>query len=132
MFKSWRKTFFFNFLKYLYFQFLGLKSYFSIFNIKLLNLGNLKSFFVYIFKNIFAQKHERFAHLWGAPWAIRSWLLIFGERPERIPHGRLFLVSNLSDSLTSLIFGEGPERFSHIAHQKRGNEGIAHFLNKKT
>ena len=28
----------------------------------------------------------------------------------------LFLVSNLSDSLTSLIFGERPERFAHIAH----------------
>ena len=32
--------------------------------------------------------------------------------------GRLFLVSDLSHSLTSLIFGERPERFAHIAHQK--------------
>ena len=29
-----------------------------------------------------------------------------------------FLVSDLSDSLTSLIFGEQPERFPHITHQK--------------
>ena len=29
---------------------------------------------------------------------------------------RSFLVSDLSDSLTSLIFGEQPERFAHIAH----------------
>ena len=41
----------------------------------------------------FAQKNEQFAHC-----------LIFGERPERISHGRSFLVSDLSDSLTLLIF----------------------------
>ena len=29
---------------------------------------------------------------------------------------RLFLVSDLSDLLTSLIFCEKPERFAHIAH----------------
>ena len=29
--------------------------------------------------------------------------LIFGERPEQITHGHSFLVSDLSDSLTSLI-----------------------------
>ena len=50
-------------------------------------------------------KNERFAHA-----------LIFVERPERFAHGSSFLVSNLSDSLTSLIFGEWPERFAHIAH----------------
>ena len=57
-----------------------------------------------------------------------------------------FLVSNLSDSLTiahffwamwanrswSLIYGERPKHFTHIAHQKRGNERFAHFLNKKS
>ena len=58
-------------------------------------------------------------------------LLIFGEQPERFAHGRSFLVSDLSDLLTSLIFGEQPERFAHIAHQKRENEQIPHFLNKK-
>ncbi len=55
---------------------------------------------------------------------------------------RSFLVSDLSNSLTSLIFGEQPERFAHllifgeqperfanIAHPKRGNEQIAHFFN---
>ena len=62
---------------------------------------------------------------------IRSWSLIFGERPEQISHGRSFLVSDLSDSLTLLIFGDRPEQFTHIAHQERGNEGFAHFLNKK-
>ena len=57
-----------------------------------------------------------------------TWSLIFGEQHERFAHGRSFLVSNLRDSLTSLIFGEQPERFAHIAHQKWGNERIAHFF----
>ena len=67
--------------------------------------------------------------------------LIFGEQPKRFAHGRSFLVSDLSesltlvsdlsDSLTSLIFGERPEPFAHIANPKRGNEQIAHFLNLK-
>ena len=39
-----------------------------------------------------------------ATWAIRSWLLIFSERPERIAHCRSFLVSDLSDLLTPLIW----------------------------
>ena len=42
----------------------------------------------------FAQKNEQFTHS-----------LTFGERPEQIAHGHSFLVSDLSDSLTSLIFG---------------------------
>ena len=42
-------------------------------------------------------------------------------------------LNKTSDLFTSLIFGEQPEQFAHIAHQKRGNELIAHFLNiKKT
>ena len=57
-----------------------------------------------------------FAHFWWVTWAIRSWSLIFGERPERIAHGHLFLVNDLSNSLTSLIFGTRPEPFAHIAH----------------
>ena len=57
-----------------------------------------------------------FAYFWWGTWAICSWSLIFGERPERITHGRSFLVSNLL--LTSLIFGEQPERFAHIAQGK--------------
>ena len=40
----------------------------------------------------FAQINKPFAHS-----------LIFGERPERIAHGRSFFVNDLSDSLTSLI-----------------------------
>ena len=52
-----------------------------------------------------AQKNEQFAHS-----------LIFGERPERITHGRSFLVirshcsflvSDLSDLLTSFLKKEG-------------------------
>ena len=44
----------------------------------------------------FALKNEQLAHL-----------LIFCERPERFAHGRSFLVSNLSNSLTSLVKKEG-------------------------
>ena len=56
------------------------------------------------------------------------------ERSERFAHGlsflvsdlnRSFLVSKLSNSLTSLNFGERPERFAHIAHKK---EGISKLL----
>ena len=58
-------------------------------------LGN-RSFFAKKWANErFAQKKERFAHL-----------LIFGERPEQFAHGRSFMLSDLSDSLTSLIFGD--------------------------
>ena len=102
MFKSWRKTIFFNFLKYLYFQFLGLKSYFSIFNIKLLYLGNLKSL-LYISLKIFSLKNMSdllicsflgstlsdmlmVAHFWWATLANPSWSLIFGQQPERFAH----------------------------------------------
>ena len=45
----------------------------------------------------FPQKNEWFAHFWWATWAIRSRLLIFGERPEGIAHGRSVLVSDMSD-----------------------------------
>ena len=72
-----------------------------------------------------------FAHFWWVTWMIPSCSLIFGERPERIAHGCSFLVSDLSDLLTSLIFGELPRRFAYNAHQNGGNERIAHFLNKK-
>ena len=53
--------------------------------------------------------------------------LISSEQPEQIAHGCSFLVSHLSNSLTSLIFGKWPEHFTHISHQKRGNEWFAHF-----
>ena len=42
-----------------------------------------------------------------APWVNRSWSLNFGEWPERIAHGRSFLVSDLSTLLISLIKKEG-------------------------
>ena len=77
------------------------------------------------------QAIRSFGHFWWGPGGIRSWLLIYGERPERIAHGRSFLVNELSDSLTSLIFGERPERFAHIANQKWGNERITHFFKQK-
>ena len=44
-----------------------------------------------------------FAQFWWGTWAIRSWSLIFGERPEWIAHGCSFLVSDLRNWLTSLI-----------------------------
>ena len=69
------------------------------------------------------------AHFWWVTWAIRSSSLISSECPEQIAHGYSFLVSDLSDSLTSPIFGEQPEQFTHIAHQKRGNERFTHFFN---
>ena len=62
-------------------------------------------------------KKERFTHSF-----------IFGEQPERITHGRSFLVTKMRDLLTSLIFGERPEQFPHITHQKWGNEPIAIFF----
>ena len=34
----------------------------------------------------FPQKNERFAHFLWPTWAIRSWLFIFGERPEQFGH----------------------------------------------
>ena len=42
--------------------------------------------------------------------------LVIGETPEQIAHGHSFLVNHLSDLLTSLVFGERPERFFHIAY----------------
>ena len=97
---------------------------------------------------------ERIAHFWWAIWAICSRSLISSERFAHdhsfplsdvieslmfthfwwatcaICSHRSFLVSNLSDLLTSLIFGKRPERFTHIAHQKRGNKQFAHFFDK--
>ena len=55
-------------------------------------------------------KSEWFAHFWWATWAIRSQLIISSELPERIAHGRLFVLSDLSYSLTSLRRNE--QKFS--------------------
>ena len=64
----------------------------------------------------FLQKNEQMSDLLKKT----SDSLIFGERPEPIAHCCLFLVNDMSNSLTSLIFDERPERFglAHIAHQK--------------
>ena len=82
-----------------------------------------------------AQKNERFAHslIFGErpEWLLTITVLISSEQPEQIAHGDSFLVSNLSDLLTLLISCEWPEWFAHIAHQKRGNDRIAHFCIKK-
>ena len=56
-----------------------------------------------------------FAHFWWVAWAIRLRLLIFGEQTEQIAHGCSFLVSDLSDSLTSL---RGNEQRSCFWQQK--------------
>ena len=53
----------------------------------------------------FLRKNERMSN----SLKITSDSLIFGERPERIAHGRSFLVTDLSNLLTSLIFGERPD-----------------------
>ena len=57
---------------------------------------------------MFGEQNERFAIL-----------LISSEGPEQITHGRSFLVSEMSNSLTSLIWFEQNEQFPH---KKRGNE----------
>ena len=70
--------------------------------------------------------------------------LIFGERPEQFAHGCSFLVSDLSKSLIVAHFWWATWAIclhrsfwwaiwairSHCS-PKRGNEQIAHFLNKK-
>ena len=76
--------------------------------------------------------NHSFAHCWWATWAIRSRSLISSGQPEWITHGCSFLVSDLSDLLKMLIFGEQPERFTHITHQKRGNEKIVYNTYEKS
>ena len=50
----------------------------------------------------FAQKVSDSLIFWLETWAICSRSLIPSERPEQIACGRSFVLSNLSDSLTSL------------------------------
>ena len=69
----------------------------------------------------FAQKNKRLAHL-----------LIFGERPERFTLGRSFLVSNLSESLTSLFFWWATWAIcSHCSPKKREWANCSFFKLKK-
>ena len=82
---------------------------------------------------VFCKKMSKWV-IGSKKWVIRSFshALIFGEWPERITNGHLFLVSDLSDSLSSLSFGEQPERFAHIAHQKEGmSKSLIFFLLQK-
>ena len=70
------------------------------------NFGANRSFFAKkVSKWAICSKSEWFAHLlifWLETWAICSRSLIPSERPEQIACGRSFVLSNLSDSLTSL------------------------------
>ena len=87
----------------------------------------IRSFDFWANRSFFAKKwaNERFTQKLSNSF-IRSFLVskmsdsltsfISSERPKQIAHGRSFLVSDLSDSFTSLIFGEWPEQFVHIAH----------------
>ena len=43
------------------------------------------------------------AHFWWGIRVNRSWLLSLGEWPKQFAHNRSFVMSNLSDSLTSLF-----------------------------
>ena len=80
-----------------------------------------------------SKKNERFTHS-----------LIFVEQPERFAHNCSIPLSNLSESLMVAHFCwvtwaicshrsflvSRPERFTHIAHQKRRNEGFTNFFKK--
>ena len=63
----------------------------------------------------FAQKNERFTHRSFLVSEMSDSLtsLISSEQSERIAHGRSFLVSEMSDSFTSLISSERPEWIAH-------------------
>ena len=67
------------------------------------------------------------AHLSWATWAIRSWLLISSERPERFTHSCSFVLSDHSKSLTvaHLIWAKwakcGNERMNEWAMSKWAN-----------
>ena len=58
------------------------------------------------------------AHFWWATWVNRAWSLIFSERPERFAHSRSFVMSNLSDSLTSLFIKEGMSELLIFASER--------------
>ena len=69
---------------------------------------------------IFVELIERFPHIAHFLWA--TWANPSSERPERIPLSQFFfsdslihsfLVSEMSDLLTSLISSERPERIAH-------------------
>ena len=71
------------------------------------------------------------AHLSWATWAICLRLLISSERPERFAHGRSFVLSDLSESLTvaHLIWAKwANERMSKWAMSKWANSQPCHFV----
>ena len=92
----------------------------------------------------FAQKWpiRLFAHFWWATWEICSWLFIHSKQPEGIAHGRSFVLSDLSDSLTLLRrheqnicflknFQKNCQNIQKIWFCSNSFEGIAHFLWEK-
>ena len=80
------------------------------------NFGTNRSFFAKkVSKWAINSKSEQFDHL-----------LIFGERPERFTHDSLFLLRDISDSLTSLRRTKRPEQFAHFAQEEWA---FAFFLN---
>ena len=80
---------------------------------------------------VFCPKMSKWA-MRSKKWAIHSFLvsqmsnsltsLISSERPEQITQGRSFLVSKMRNLLTSLIWFDRKERFIHIAHQKKSKK----------
>ena len=77
----------------------------------------------------FSQKNEWFTHslMFGEQNEWFAILLISSEGPEQITHGRSFLVSEMSNSLTSLIWFEQNEQFTHKKEEMSKNEWFAHF-----
>ena len=61
-----------------------------------------------------------FAQFWWAIWANRSWSLSFVEQPERFAHSHSFVMSDLSNSLTSLFWkGRMSEALGFLNLQKK-------------
>ena len=64
------------------------------------------------------------AHFLWAMWANCSWLLIFGERPERFGHIAQSKWVIVSESLTSLTKNEPPNAFITVWGKQRFGEGV--------
>ena len=71
------------------------------------------------------QKGWRF---WVAPAQGWEFAHQFSEQIARFCEKMSNSLKKMSNLLTLLNFGERPKQFTHIAHQKRGNERITHFL----
>ena len=80
----------------------------------------------------FLPKNERMSHSLKktSNSLVHSFLVSYLSDSLMIAHFLWAMWATVSDLLTLLIFSERPERFTHIAHQKRGNEWFTHFSNK--